>query len=387
MLDFHSPLLDQAGRRLVDDVARFAREELVDDSLPARDAAGVFWREGWERCAARGLCGLPVPADLGGGGADRVTTAAALEALGYGCGDAGLVFSLNAHLWSAAVPLWQFGSEAQQQRYLRRLCSGEWIGLHAMTEPDSGSDAFALSTVAARDGDGFVISGRKTLITNAPTARLFVVFARAPGSDGPLGVSPFLIEPDMPGVTVTGPMEKLGLRTSPIAEIVLDDVRVGPDRVLGRQGRGVNVFATSMEWERLLIMAGQLGALRRSLEEAVAHTRERSQSGSPTGGVPSVAHELVDVHVHLSAARALLYETAWRYDRGDDVGPAPAAAVKLLAAETTLRSALDLLQVHGDRGCTSELPFERRLRDAVGGRLYSGTSELMRQIVARSLGL
>jgi alkylation response protein AidB-like acyl-CoA dehydrogenase len=387
VIDSHSPLLEEDSRHLVDEVRRFASEDLADDGLAARDVAGEFWHEGWRRCAARGLCGLPVPAELGGGGASRVTTAAVLEALGHGCDDAGLIFALNAHLWSAVIPLWHFGSEAQRESYLAPLCQGAWVGSHAMTEPSSGSDAFSLLTVAERTTDGYTINGRKTLITNAPIARAFVVFARAPGTAGALGVTALLVEADAPGVSVSRPTEKLGLRTTPMGEIAFDDVHVGADAVLGRPGRGARVFSKSMEWERLLIMAGALGALRRSLEEAVAYARERRQFGSPIGGFQAVSDKLVDAHVSLSAARALMYETAWRYDHGDSGGPGPAAAVKLLGAETTLRAALDLLQVHGGHGYTSELPFERRLRDAVGARLYSGTSELMRQLVARSIGL
>jgi L-prolyl-PCP dehydrogenase len=386
MLDSHSPLLEEDGRHLVDEVRRFASEELADDGLAARDAAGEFWQEGWRRCAARGLCALPVPAELGGTGASRVTTAAVLEALGYRCDDAGLVFALNAHLWSAVIPLWHFGSDVQRETYLAPLCQGAWVGSHAMTEPSSGSDAFSLLTVAERITDGYRINGRKTLITNAPLARAFVVFARAAGSEGVLGVTAFLVDADVPGLSVSPPTEKLGLRTTLMGDIALEDVHVSEDAVLGRPGRGASVFSTSMEWERLLIMGGQLGSLRRSLEEAVAYARERRQFGSPIGSFQSVSDKLVDTHVSLAAARALMYETAWRYDHGGS-GPGPAAAVKLLAAETTLRAALDLLQVHGGRGYTSELPFERRLRDAVGARLYSGTSELMRQIVARSIGL
>lgn len=367
----HSPLLDEERRGFVDEVRRFARDELADPGLPERDAAGEFWHEGWRRCAAMGLCGLPAPPEHGGSGADRVTTAAALEALGYGCADAGLAFSINAHLWSAVVPIWRHGSDDQRARYLRLLASGEWIGLHAMTEPDSGSDAFSLRTVAERDGDGHVLRGRKTLITNAPLARLYIVFARAPGTDGALGVSAFLVEAGADGVSATRPTEKMGLRTSPMADLVLDDVRVGPDAVLGQPGRGAQVFASSMEWERLLIMAAQLGALERTLDEVAADARRKSRSG---GSRPGGEHDgLVDARVGLAAARALLYETAWAYDHGE-TRAGPAAAVKLLASETVLRAALDL-------------PDERRLRDAVGGRLYSGTSQLMRRIVARDLGL
>jgi alkylation response protein AidB-like acyl-CoA dehydrogenase len=389
MLDSHSPLLDEEGRRSADEVLRFATAELSGGGdLRARDAAGEFWEEGWRLCAARGLCGLPVPRELGGAGANRVTTAAALEALGYGCDDGGLVFALNAHLWSAVIPLWQFGTEAQQERYLGPLARGEWVGSHAMTEPGSGSDAFSLATAATpADGGGYRIDGHKALISNAPAARVFVVFARRPGTEGVMGVTPFLVDADAPGVTVTGPTDKLGLRTTLMGEIALDGVVVGEEAVLGPPGRGARVFTASMEWERLLIMAGQLGSLRRSLEEAAAYARERRQFGAPIGGFQAVSEKLVDARVGLAAARALMYETAWRYDHGEASGPAPAAAVKLLAAETTLRSALDLLQVHGGRGYTSELPFERRLRDAVGARLYSGTSEMMREILARSMGL
>ena len=382
----HSPLLDQGRRGFVDELRRFASEQLDDPALAARDAAGEFWEEGWKRCAAMGLCGLPVPDDLGGVGADRVTTAAALEALGYGCSDAGLVFSLNAHLWSTVIPLWRFGSEQQRDRYLSPLCRGEWIGLHAMTEPGSGSDAFSLATLADPEGDGYVLRGRKTLITNAPLARLFVVFARAPGSEGPLGVSAFLVESDARGLTVAPPSDKLGLRTALMSDLVLDEVRVGADSLLGPAGRAARVFATSMEWERLLIMAAQLGALQRSLEEAVAYAKRRRQFGAPIAEFEAVADKLVDARVGLAAARALMYETAWSYDHGE-TRPGPAAAVKLLSAETVLRAALDLLQVHGGLGYTRELPFERRLRDAVGARLYSGTSELMRRILASDMGL
>jgi alkylation response protein AidB-like acyl-CoA dehydrogenase len=356
----HSPLLDEERRDFVEGVRRFASEELADPALGTRDGAGEFWREGWSRCASRGLCGLPAPEEHGGAGADRVTTAATLEALGRECPDAGLLFSLNAHLWSAVVPLWQHGTDEQRERYLPRLCSGEWIGLHAMTEPDSGSDAFSLRTVAAPDGDGHRLRGSKALITNAPLASLFLIFARAPGSEGALGVSAFIVEAGAEGLSVGRPADKLGLRTSPMADLTLEDVRVGPEALLGKPGRGARVFASSMEWERLLIMASQLGALQRELEDAVRNGRSH-----PDG--------LVNIGVELAASRALLYETAWAYDHGE-TRAGPAAAVKLLASETVLRATLDL-------------PDDRRFRDAVGGRLYSGTSQLMRRIVARDMGL
>lgn len=382
----HSAWLTNEQRAFTDSVLRFASEQLDDPAVRPRDAAGEFWTEGWQRCAAMGLCGLPAPEDFDGSGADRVTTAAALEALGYGCADFGLTFSINAHLWSAVVPLWQHGNPEQQERYLAKLARGEWIGLHAMTEPGSGSDAFGLSTTATRTDTGWVLNGRKTFITNSPLADLFIVFARTPGSEGPLGVSAFLVEAGAPGLEVETPIDKLGLRTSPMAEIALTDVAVDAASVVGKEGRGARVFATSMEWERSLIMAAQLGALARALDDTIAYARERHQFGSPISSFQAVSDRLVDTHVGLEAARALLYDTAVAYDRGER-GAAKAAAIKLVASETALRGMLDLLQVHGGYGYTTEVGVERRLRDAVGSRIYSGTSDLMRRVIARELGL
>lgn len=381
-----SPLLSADQRDFAAVVRRFAEDRLADPELAARDAGGAFWWEGWRRCAGLGLCGLPAPEEGGGGGADRVTTAAALEALGYGCADAGLTFSLCAHLWSAVVPVARHGSPEQRDRWLGALCAGSVVGLHAMTEPGSGSDAFALRTTATPDGDGWVLRGRKAFITNAPTASLLIVFARAPGTEGPRGISAFLVDAASGGVVVERPVAKLGLRTSPMAELAFDGVRVGRDALLGREGEGSRVFATAMEWERCLIMAPQLGMLRRAIEESVEHARVREQFGRRIGSFQAVSHRIAGVSVSLDAARALLYETAARYDAGER-DPAPAAAVKLVASEAVLAGCLALLDVHGAAGFTRELPFERRLRDAVGGRIYSGTSDLMRVIVARGLGL
>jgi len=360
-------------------------EEITADAAEV-DRTGAFPARAIAALREAGLLGIGVPEAYGGRGASLAETAAALEALGYGCDDGGLVFSVNAHLWSAVIPLASYGSPAQREAYLGKLSRGEWIGLHAMTEPGSGSDAFGLTTTARRDGDGFVLRGRKTLITNSPLADLFIVFARTPGTEGPFGVSGYLVEAGAAGLEVAPPIDKLGLRTSPMAEIALDDVRVGPESVLGKEGRGALIFGTSMEWERGLIMASALGALARSLEEAVVYARERQQFGAPIGSFEAVADKLVDTRVALDAARALLYEAAWRGDRGQ-LDASHAAAVKLLCSETVVRASLDLLQVHGGYGFTRDLPFERRLRDAVGSRIYSGTSDMMRRIVARSMGL
>src|SRR6476469_7695142 len=193
--------LSAEQEELKEAAAAFARREL-DKDLAEREEAGEFPLEAWRACAEFGVQGLPVPVELGGGGADIVTTVLVMEALGYGCRDNGLIFSLNAQLWSLELPLVKFGTPAQQRAYLPGLISGDLIGVHAMTEPDSGSDAFSMRTRAERQGDDYVLSGTKLYITNAPVADVVLVFAAHPGRPKVGGVSAFLVEKGTPGFTV-----------------------------------------------------------------------------------------------------------------------------------------------------------------------------------------
>jgi hypothetical protein len=378
--------LSEEQRALRDVIIRFAREELNED-LIARDREQRFERELWTRCGALGLPGLPVPEELGGGGLDPLSCALALEAFGYGCRDGGLVFSLCAHLISCVLPLWKHGSPEQQRRWLRGLCDGTLIGVHAMTEPGSGSDAFSLRTRAVRDGDGYRISGSKTFITNAPVADLLIVFARTDETKGfHGGVSAFLVEAGTPGLTVGRSIEKMGLRTSPFGELALDEVQVAADQVLGEVGGASSLFIESMDWERICLFATHLGTMDRLLEESVVYARTRQQFGRPIGSFQAVAHKLADMKVALEAARLLTYKAASRLDRSRSVS-LDAAIAKLFVSESLVSAALGAVQVRGGYGYTVEYEVERMLRDAVGSTLYSGTSEMQRNIIARWLGL
>jgi hypothetical protein len=378
--------LSEEQRILRDSIVRFARERLNDGAME-RDRAHGFDRALWRACGEMGLLGLPVPDRYGGSGLDALSSAIALEAFGYGCHDGGLVFSVCAHLLSCVVPIMKFGSDAQKEKYLPGLCSGALIGVHAMTEPDSGSDAFALRTKAERDGDGYRISGTKTFISNGPVADVVIVFAMtdpAKGYHG--GVTGFLVERDTPGFAAGKPFEKMGLRTSPIGELVFDRLHVGPEAVLAGVGAGATVFTHAMDWERICLFASHLGTIERLLEQSLHHVRSRRQFGQPIGKFQAVAHRLVDMKVHLEAARLLTYRAASRLGRSRTVGM-DAAVAKLYVSETLVRSALDAVQVHGGYGYMTEYEVERALRDAVGSTLYSGTSEMQRNIIARWLGL
>ena len=377
--------LSPEQRRLRDEIRRFAHKELNDD-LVRRDRSGEFPREAWERCAKVGIQGLPVPEEHGGSGADPVTIMVAMESLGYGCRDNGLLFSLNAQMWSCQLPLVTFGTDEPKARYLPGLSDGSLIGVQAMTEPGSGSDAFSLATTARRDGDGYVLNGSKTFITNAPVADVFVVFATSDPASGLSGLSAFLVDRDTDGLTVTGPVDKMGLRTSPMGDVFFDDCRVPAENVLGEPGAGMMLFSTSMHWERACILAPAVGTMERQLEEAVRYARERKQYGQPIGKFQAVSHRIADMKVRLETARLLLYRLGWRMGRGR-VPPLDAAMVKLYLSECLVQSGLDAIQVHGGAGYMAESEVERDLRDAVGSRIYSGTSEIQRNIIAAQLGL
>jgi hypothetical protein len=363
----------------------FARREL-DGDLAKREEAGEFSREAWRACAKFGIQGLPVPAELGGGGADILTTVLAMEALGYGCHDNGLIFSLNAQMWSLELPLVKFGTPAQQQAYLPGLVAGDLIGVHAMTEPDSGSDAFAMRTRAECRGDHYVLNGTKLYITNAPVADVVLVFAADPGQPRLAGVSAFLVEKGTPGFAVTRGLEKMGLRTSPMGEVVLTDCVVPAGNRLGPEGAGMAIFNSSMTWERSCILASAVGAMQRQLEACVGYARERRQFGQAIGKFQSVANKVADMYLRMEAARLLIYQAAWLGQQGRPA-LAEAAAAKLFASEAWVASSLDAIQVHGASGYMKESGIERDLRDAVAGTIYSGTSEIQRVILARTLGL
>ena len=363
----------------------FARREL-DTGLAEREEAGEFSPQAWRSCAKFGIQGLPIPAELGGAGADILTTVLVMEALGYGCHDNGLIFSLNAQMWSLELPLVKFGTPAQQQAYLPGLMSGDLIGVHAMTEPDTGSDAFSMRTRAERHGEGYLLNGTKLYITNAPVSDVVLVFAAHPDKPKMAGISAFLVEKGTPGFTVTRGLDKMGLRTSPMGEVLLDDCFVPAENRLGSEGAGMAIFNSSMTWERSCILASALGVMQRQLEACVEYARSRKQFGQPIGKFQSVSNKVADMYLRLEAARLLVYQVAWLGQQGKSI-LAEAAAAKLFTSEAWVASSLDAIQIHGAYGYMKESGIERDLRDAVASTIYSGTSEIQRVILARMLGL
>jgi alkylation response protein AidB-like acyl-CoA dehydrogenase len=373
-------------RALSDEIVRFARKELSPGAAE-RDAEHAFSRELWSKCGEMGLQGLPVPQEYGGSGLDALSTAIALEALGRGCEDGGLVFSICAHVLACVVPIWKHGSPEQKDRYLPGLCRGEYIAVNAMTESESGSDAFNMKTRARPDGDDFIINGAKTFSSNGPVADLAVVYAQTDPSKGFMGgVTGFLIETSAPGVSKGQVFSKMSLRTCPIGEMVFSDVRVPRQAVLGTVGGGGPIFNQSMEWERACLVAAHVGAMERLLEKAVEYANTRKSFGQRIGQYQAVSHRIADMKVRLEAARLLTYRAASRLETSKAVG-LDAAMAKVFASEALLETALDLVRTLGGYGVMTEYGAERALRDSVAGVLYSGTNDMQRNIIARWLGL
>ena len=376
----------QTPAEMVETATRLGQRELGRD-LDAREDRAEFDVDGWRRCADFGIQGLPMPERYGGSDVPLPSAVDVLEALGYGCRDNGLLFALGAQMWSVQMPILVFGNDEQRAHYLPLLASGRSIGAHCVTEPEAGSDAFSMRTTAADDGSGFVLNGRKTFITSAPLADVFLVVATVDRGKGMSGLTAFLIERDAPGLDIEPLRDgKMGLRTSPIGDVVLQDCYVGADQVLGRVGGGSAVFGVAMSWERCFILAPALGRMRSLLETCVSYARARHQFGRPIGDNQAVAHKIVDMHMRLQQSRMLAYRAAELRQQGRRLTFEP-SQVKLAISESWLQSALDAVQLHGGAGYLRGMGLEREVRDATASRIYSGTSEMQRSIIARFLGL
>jgi alkylation response protein AidB-like acyl-CoA dehydrogenase len=377
--------LTEEQLQLQKSAAEFARAELNDDIIQ-RDRDEVFSAAGWKKCAQFGALGLAIPAEYGGIGMGITEVIAVMEGLGYGTRDQGLLFSINAHLWTTSLPILVFGTEEQRRKYLPGLCNGDLIGANAASEPDAGSDVFAMRTRAERQGNCYVMNGTKTFVSNAPVADVFVAYATLDQQLGPMGITAFVVERDTPGLTINRGLQKMGLRTSPMAEIAFDNCAIPVENRLGREGRGVAIFESSMEWERGCILANYLGLMRRQLEDCIAYVRTRKQFGKAIGKFQSVANRIVDMKVRLDTCRPLVYRIGWLKERKK---PAmlEAAIAKLYVSEALINSCRDALQIHGGYGYMVEQGIERELRDALGSSLYSGTTEIQRNLIAKCLGI
>jgi alkylation response protein AidB-like acyl-CoA dehydrogenase len=289
-----------------------------------------------------------------------------------------------AHLFACVMPIAEHGTESQREHLLPKLCSGQWVGANAISEAEAGSDVFALKTRAVRDGDFYVLDGSKSYVTNGPVADVFLVYAITNPSFGYLGLSAFLVERGTPGLSVGQPFQKMGLGTSPIAPVYLEGCRVPVSARLGAEGKGAAIFKRSMQWERACLFAAYVGLMERVLEQSVGFAKERRQFKKPIGKNQAISHKLVDMKQRLESARLLLYRACWLMDQGRDAVMEVSLA-KLAISEAAIQCGLDAIQIHGGMGYVEETGIERVLRDAIPTTLFSGTSEMQRDIIANHL--
>ncbi|AOZ02113.1 hypothetical protein BKK81_22635 [Cupriavidus sp. USMAHM13] len=359
--------------------------DLQDPALAGRDREGRFCPERWAILASHRVHALNVPAGLGGEGYGALDLVHALEALAEHCEDTGLLFALAAHLCACVHPVARFGDDAQRERWLSAVVQQGWIGAHAITEAQAGSDINAMQCTAIREGDGYRLQGEKCYITNAPVCDFIVVHARTGNGGGFLDYSAFVLDRHSPGVHISAkPHEKVGLRTTAMGDIRFDGTWVSAAQRLGAEGAGGPIFLASMEWERSCLFAIYLGSMRRQLRRTWQRARTREQFGKPLLAQQALAHRIADMHVRLESARLACLHAAWKLDHGEPAQDA-AAIAKLLVSEAAVKNGLDAVHIHGAAGVL-EGDAERQLRNALPSTLFSGGSEVLKDQLLRQLG-
>jgi alkylation response protein AidB-like acyl-CoA dehydrogenase len=290
-------------------------------------------------------------------------------------------------MWGCEIPISSFGSERQKEKYLSALCKGDIVGGQALTEPDVGSDVFSIRTSAIRKGEYYVIEGSKSIVSNAPIADIIIVFAVTDPKKRFLGgISAFILERNTPGLEFGKPLEKMGLKTSPISEVFFENCKFPAESLLGRAGAGTKIFYETMEWERSCLFACHVGSMERTLDTCVRYAKDRHQFGQAIGKFQSVANKIADIKVNLELGKLMLYKIGWLKSHNKNVLLETAIA-KLFISESFKAAALDAVQIHGAYGYMSEFEIEKELRDSIASTIYSGTSEIQRNIISRLLGL
>ncbi|MCK4840947.1 MAG: acyl-CoA dehydrogenase family protein [Methylococcales bacterium] len=331
-------------------------------------------------CAQQGLLKHAIDSAKGGQGNTFADLVSAHEALGKSCLDSGLILSINAHLWGAIFPILNYGTEQQQQSYLAKLLSAELIAGHAITEPQAGSDLNALETSVENTTDGLLINGHKRFITNTPIADFLVIYARMDSK-----LSAFIIHADDPGVQFLDNPEVNGCKTATMGDIVLKNCLIPHDRQLGKTGGGNMMIQQALELERAFIFAGICGVMDWQLKEVIKFSRQRRVNGSHLGKNQAISHKIADMKLRLDTIRIWVNECARLKDNNKRITLA-SAQTKLFAAEAFLQSSLDAVHILGSAGLLNDNPMAMLVNDALASRLFSGSSEIQKNIIAALLG-
>ncbi len=364
-------------------VREFAQDKIVARAAEV-DHNHRFPQETFDELGQLGVLGIPIPSEYGGAGGDYRGYVVSLEEVGRACGSTGL--SYMAHLSLGTMPIFWFGNEEQKQKYLPNLATGKWLGCWALTEPGTGSDAAAQQTTARRDGDHWILNGRKQFITNASVAQTAVVMTMTDKSQGNKGITAFIVEKDTPGYSISKVERKLGTRGSPTCSITLEDCRIPDANRLGKVGEGYKQALMTLECGRLGGSALIIGIAQAAFDAAFGYARQREAFGQPIGNFQFIQGYLADMATQLCAARLMTYHAAWLKDKGQRI-TLEGSQAKLFSSEAATKICNLALQIHGGYGYIEDFPVERFLRDVKLGEIGEGTSEIQRLVIARELGL
>jgi alkylation response protein AidB-like acyl-CoA dehydrogenase len=379
------PPFGEEHEELRETVARFVRKEIAPN-VDEWEAAREFPRELFGRCAELGFLGLKFPEELGGQGGTHLHDAVWVEELARSGGSGGVAAGLNAHASIAMPPIFNFGTDEQKQRWLVPGIAGEKIGALGITEPGAGSDVASLSTTAKRSGDGYVVNGTKTFITNGVRADFLVCACKTSEEGGHGGISFLVLESEMPGYEVSAKLEKMGWHSSDTGEISLTDIEVPAENLLGEENGGFKLIMANFAWERLLMAIGAVGAMQRLIEVTVAYASEREAFGRPIGKFQAIRHQVAEMATKAEASRALTYNALRLFHEGHDCIQQVSMA-KLVTQRAVLEIADQALQIHGGYGYMREYGIERAVRDARLGPIGGGTDEIMKEIIGKTMGL
>jgi len=358
-------------------------DEVVAPGAIERDRTKAFPKEIFKQLADMGMMGLPFEEEYGGAGADTTSFAIVTEELSRACASTGITYS--AHISLGGAPLHLFGTKEQKEKYLTPICTGESFGAFGLTEPNAGSDAGGTETQAKEDGQDFVINGSKVYITNASYAKHLALTAITNIKDGKKEISAIIVPTDAEGFTVLDRYEKMGLNASNTTELILENVRVPQENLLGKKGNGFRQFLVTLDGGRIGIAAMAVGIAQAAFERALSYSKERKQFGQTLSSFQVTQFKLADMAMKIELARNMVYKASWLKDEGKPFTK-EAAMAKLYASEIAMEIADQAIQIHGGYGYMKEYEVERYMRDAKLLEIGEGTSEVQRMVIARQIG-
>ncbi len=373
--------LGENADMLRETVTRFS-QDVIAPRAEEIDRTNQFPRDLWPQLGALGMLGITVEEEYGGSGLGYLEHCVAMEEISRASASVGLSYGAHSNL--CVNQLRRNGTEAQKQKFLPKLISGEHVGALAMSEPGAGSDVVSMRTRADKKGDRYIVNGNKMWITNGPIAETLVVYAKTDPSAGARGITAFIIEKGMKGFTTAQKLDKLGMRGSDTCELVFEDCEVPEENVVGKPGDGVKILMSGLDYERAVLAAGPLGIMQACMDVVVPYVHERKQFGQPIGSFQLVQGKLADMYVTMNACKAYVYAVAKACDRGETTREDAAGAI-LYAGEKATLCALDAIQLLGGNGYINDYPPGRLLRDAKLYEIGAGTSEIRRMLIGREL--